>query len=237
MPLTELIDTTTPVATAFILGLVNAVSHCLLATNIAAICFISQDLTNKRKIFFNGLFYTAGRTVSYTLLAILLTYLLHRGIDTIVIREWAEHYGDVLIGPLFLLLGIVLFVSDKLRIPLPGFNINKQLEQKAKQGYWGSFILGFVLALAFCPTSAFIFFGMLIPLSAGSEEGILLPITFAIATGIPVIAASWILAFSYEKLNRFYNHIQLTGKWLKYIVSLLFIVVGLYFLFFHHHTH
>lgn len=226
---------TTPWITALLLGFVNAVSHCLLATNIAAICYISKDIENKKRIFLNGVFYTLGRTVTYTTLAILLTAILRRGTDIGFIQTFVSHYGDKLMGPLFLLIGIGLLFSHKINLPGLNFHLNKQIESKAQNGYKGSFLLGLILALFFCPTSAFIFFGILIPLATASDTGVLLPILFAIATGIPVIIATWVLAFSYQQINRFYDHIQLTGQWVKKIVSFLLILIGLYFLFFHHH--
>jgi len=52
-----------PVVTAFILGLMTAISPCPLATNITAIGFISKDVEDRRRVFINGLIYTLGRAI------------------------------------------------------------------------------------------------------------------------------------------------------------------------------
>ncbi len=126
-------NNTTPGITALLLGLINAVSHCLLATNIAAICFISKDITNKRQIFLNGLSYTLGRTVAYTSLAILLTSILKKGADISYIQEFTEHYGEAIIGPLFLIIAVFLFFADKFNLPSFNISVNKKLEKKAQE--------------------------------------------------------------------------------------------------------
>lgn len=72
--LQSLLDSsTTPALTAFLLGLLTAISPCPLATNIAAIGFIGKDIENRHRIFRNGLLYTLGRIMAYTLLGIILT--------------------------------------------------------------------------------------------------------------------------------------------------------------------
>lgn len=228
---------TAPWLIAFILGIVNAVSHCLLATNIVAISFISKDIQDKKKIFLNGIYYTLGRTVTLTLLAFVIIFLLQGSTSLESIEHFMGHYGDMIIGPLFLIIGFIMLFADKIHLPSISLNLNKNMEKRFKSGSFSSFLLGLVLALAFCPTSAFIFFGVLIPISTASSEGYLLPVIFSIATGLPVIISAWVLAFSFEKMNRFYDQAQTAGKWFRIILSIVFIVVGFYFIFFHHHDH
>ena len=59
-------NSSTPVLTAFLLGLLTAISPCPLATNIAAIGYIGKDIEDRRRVFLSGLLYTAGRIVAYT---------------------------------------------------------------------------------------------------------------------------------------------------------------------------
>ncbi len=63
-----------PIFTALILGLMTAISPCPLATNITAIGFISKDLVNQRKVFVNGLVYTLGRAITYTVIGLLFFF-------------------------------------------------------------------------------------------------------------------------------------------------------------------
>ena len=190
--LTNLFENSTfPLLSAFVLGLMTAISPCPLATNITAVGFISKDIQNRNKVFVNGLIYTLGRSLSYTLLAVVLVY----SADQFRVSGFLQMYGEKIIGPLLILIG--LFMLDFIRINFPGLSsITDRYKQKGISGYWDVLLLGIVFALAFCPYSGVLYFGMLIPMTISSSEGILLPLAFAIATGIPVIIFAWLIAYT-----------------------------------------
>jgi cytochrome c biogenesis protein CcdA len=181
--LTELLGSTTmPWLMAIILGLMTAISPCPLATNITAVGFISKDIKNRNRVFFNGLFYTLGRALSYTAVALIIFF----GADQFEFSGFFQRYGDKVIGPILLLIG--LFMLDVLKIKFPGVNkLTERMEKKGKWGYWDALLLGVIFALAFCPYSGVLYFGMLIPMTISSASGLYLPVLFAIATGVPVI--------------------------------------------------
>lgn len=224
---TLLDNSSIPAVTAFLLGLPTALSPCPLATNIAAIGFISKDIESRHKIFRNGLLYTLGRIVSYTLLGSLLIYMLQEGSDMFGIQSTVSKLGEWFLAPLLLLIGLFLLVGDKLNLPQFGFNGNA--EGLARRGGWGAFLIGVLFALAFCPTSGVFFFGMLIPMASTTAEGHLLPAVFAIATAIPVLIVAWILAFSAARIGTFYGKIKIIQKILYRIVGILFILIGIYY--------
>lgn len=216
-----------PAITAFILGLLTAISPCPLATNITAIGFISKDLDSRHRIFFNGLLYTMGRVITYTLLGSILISILREGASMFAIQKLVSKYGELLIGPVLIVVGI--FMLDVIKLSLFRINIGgDRLEGKMK-GSWGALLLGIVFALAFCPTSGVFYFGMLIPMSAAESGGYFLPLIYAVATGLPVILVAWLIAYSITGLSRFYNRMQLFEKWFRKIVAILFIFVGLYY--------
>lgn len=224
---TLLDNSSIPAVTAFLLGLLTALSPCPLATNIAAIGFISKDIESRHKIFHNGLLYTLGRIVSYTLLGSLLIYMLQEGSGMFGIQSAVSKLGEWFLTPLLLLIGLFLLVGDKLNLPQFGFNGNA--EGLARRGGWGAFLIGVLFALAFCPTSGVFFFGMLIPMASTTAEGHLLPAVFAIATAIPVLIVAWILAFSAARIGTFYGKIKIIQKILYRIVGILFILIGIYY--------
>lgn len=224
---TLLDNSSIPAVTAFLLGLLTALSPCPLATNIAAIGFISKDIESRHKIFRNGLLYTLGRIVSYTLLGSLLIYMLQEGSGMFGIQSTVSKLGEWFLTPLLLLIGLFLLVGDKLNLPQFGFNGNA--EGLARRGGWGAFLIGVLFALAFCPTSGVFFFGMLIPMASTTAEGHLLPAVFAIATAIPVLIVAWILAFSAARIGTFYGKIKIIQKILYRIVGILFILIGIYY--------
>ena len=221
---TLLDNSTTPALTALLLGLLTAVSPCPLATNIAAIGFIGKDIENRRRIFLNGLLYTLGRVIAYTLLGIVLILILKEGSSLFGIQKFIGKYGELVLGPALLLIGLF---GGKLKLPSFGFKGNG--EGLARKGGCGAFLLGMLFAMAFCPTSGVFYFGMLIPMSATTAAGYLLPVLFAVATALPVLTVAWILAFSVQHIGSFYGKMQNVQKWLNRIVGGVFTIIGIYY--------
>ncbi len=210
--------------TAFILGLMTAISPCPLATNISAIGFISRNLEDRRKVFLNGLIYTLGRVISYTGLAVIIYF----GASRMDVASLFQGWGEKLLGPMLILIG--LFMLDVIKIKFPGFsNLTEKIGEKGKGSYWSSLLLGMVFALAFCPYSGVLYFVMLIPISIASAGGLYLPAVFAIATGLPVIIFAWLLAFAVGNVGKLYNRIKIFELWFRRIVAVLFIGVGIYY--------
>ncbi len=226
--LQSLLDSgTTPAITAFLLGLLTAISPCPLATNIAAIGFIGKNIESRKVIFRNGLLYTLGRIVAYTLLGAVLIAVLEEGASLFGIQKFIARYGEMIIGPALLLIGLFLLFGDRLSLPSFGFKGNG--ERLVGHGGWGALLLGVLFALAFCPTSGVLYFGMLIPMSATTTAGYLLPVLFAIATALPVLAVAWVLAFSAQRIGEMYGKIQTVQKWLNTVVGILFLAIGVFY--------
>lgn len=218
---------TTPALTAFLLGLLTAISPCPLATNIAAIGFIGKNIENRKRLFRNGVLYTLGRIIAYTVLGIILIIVLKEGASMFGIQQFIARYGELIIGPALLLIGLFMLFSDKLNLPSFGFNGGG--ERLTTHGSWGAMLLGILFALAFCPTSGIFYFGMLIPMSATATAGYLLPVLFAVATALPVLVVAWVLAFSAQHIGKVYGRIQIIQKWLNIAVSILFLAIGSYY--------
>lgn len=224
---TLLDSSTAPALTAFLLGLLTAISPCPLATNIAAIGYISKDIESRRRIFRNGVLYTVGRILAYTVLGIVLISILKEGASVFGIQKAIGKWGEMLIGPLLLLIGLFMLIGHKLNLPQFGFGGNG--EDISRKGGCGALLLGILFALAFCPTSGVLYFGMLIPMSVTASAGWLLPVLFAVATSLPVLLVAWILAFSVEKVGEFYGKLRTIQKWLTIVVGVIFIAIGIYY--------
>ncbi|MFC2107778.1 aromatic aminobenezylarsenical efflux permease ArsG family transporter [Bacteroidota bacterium] len=215
-----------PVISALILGLMTAISPCPLATNITAIGFISKDLGNKNRVFISGLIYTLGRIVSYTLLATIIYF----GADQISFSGFFQQYGEKILGPLLIIFGILLLNVIKINIPGLG-SLSDRFQEKGVGTYWESFLLGVLFALAFCPYSGVLFFGMLMPLTLSSSSGLILPVIYALATGIPVIIIAWLLAYTISGVGSFYKNIKTFEFWFRKVIAVLFIIVGIYYIY------
>lgn len=217
-------DSSLPLVSAFILGLMTAISPCPLATNVSAIGFIGKDIENKNRVFYNGLIYTAGRAVSYTLLAAVILL----GADQLALSGWFQQYGEKILGPLLIIIG--LFMLGVLNINLPGIgNFTQRYQEKGISSFWEVLLIGVLFALAFCPYSGVLYFGMLMPLTVSSSSGLLLPLIFAIATGIPVIIFAWLIAYTISGVGKLYNGVKIFEKWFRRVVAILFIAIGIYY--------
>jgi cytochrome c-type biogenesis protein len=224
--LTNLLDKSSmPWITAVLLGLMTSISPCPLATNITAIGFISKDLENRNRVFLNGLFYTLGRVISYTFIAL----VIYLGADQFKFPGFFQLYGEKIIGPLLLLIGI--FMLDIISINFPVFRrLSEKMEKRKSWRFIDAVLLGIVFALAFCPYSGVLYFGMLVPLTLTSASGLYLPVLFAIATGIPVIIFAWMLAYAISGIGGIYNKLKIFELWFRRVIAVLFILVGIYYI-------
>ena len=215
-----------PIVSALILGLMTAISPCPLATNITATAYISKNITNKKKVFISGLLYALGRAFSYTVLGVVLFF----GASKFEIALFFNQNGEKFLGPLLIIIGLIMLNVIKLNF-LGNINVTEKLSEKFKsKGLLGSFLIGVIFALAFCPYSGALFFGMLIPMTISNAGGLYLPLVFAIGTGLPVILFTYLLAFAAGSIGVFYNKIKSVEKWMRYIAGIVFILVGLYYI-------
>jgi len=213
-----------PVLSALILGLITAISPCPLATNITATAYISKNIQNKKKVFLSGIVYALGRAFSYTTLGIIFYY----GANQFHFKKFLMINGEKFLGPLLIIIGLIMLNIIKLNF-LGKSNIQEQLSERFKdKGLLGSFLIGVVFALAFCPYSGALYFGALIPMTI--TKGLHLPIIFAFGTALPVILFTYLLAFTASKISFFYNKITKIEKIMRLIAGCVFIFTGIYYL-------
>ena len=215
-----------PILTAFLLGVLTSISPCPLATNITAIAYISKEIKTAKHTLLNGIFYTLGRGASYTILATLIYF----GLSSFQISSIFQGWGDKILGPVLIIIGLLMFGTIKINFGKGGERIEKIKIWLAQKGFIGSFLLGMLFALAFCPYSGVLFFGVLIPLVLKSAEDLLLPPIFALGTGLPVIIFSFIIAFAVQKLSQVFQIMQKIEKIMRYSVATIFVMAGIYYL-------
>ncbi len=215
-----------PILSAFILGLMTAINPCPLATNITATAFISKNISSKKKVFLSGLLYSLGRGFSYTVIGLILYF----GASKFHIARFFNQNGEKFLGPLLIIIGLIMLNIIKLNF-LGKSSFQEKLSEKFKdKGLLGSFLIGVVFALAFCPYSGALFFGILIPMTIASADGLYLPIIFAFGTGLPVILFTYLLAFTAGKVGVFFNRITKIEKIMRTVAGVVFILVGLYYI-------
>ncbi len=207
------------------LGILTSISPCPLATNIAAMSFISRGVGSPRKVLLTGLVYTAGRTVAYLVLGTLMvaSLLTAPGVSLILERRMNQ-----ILGPALIVAGI--FLLELIRLPSRAGGLSSGLESRAERwGIWGGGLLGLVFALSFCPTSAALFFGSLIPLALKSGSSVILPSVYGIGTALPVFAFAIALAIGVNAVGRMFSVLTRFEVWARRLTGVVFVVVGGYY--------
>lgn len=218
--------TNIPILSAFILGLMTAISPCPLATNITATAYISKNITSKRLVLLNGLFYTLGRGITYTGIGLILFF----GASHFHVARFFQTHGERYLGPVLLILGLLMLNLIPLKF-MNGGNFQERMSEKLKdKGIWGALLIGVLFALAFCPYSGALYFGMLIPMTIASVQGLILPPVFAIGTGLPVLLFTYLIAFSIGKVSSYFNVLTKIEKSMRYIAGTVFIIAGVYYI-------
>jgi cytochrome c-type biogenesis protein len=212
-------------SSAIWLGILTSVSPCPLATNIAAVSFISRRLTQRKVVFLSGILYTLGRSLTYTVIGVLIVKTL---VDVPVLSDFLQRYVNKILGIVLILVGMVLL--DLLRIPLSLPSVSENVAKKLiERGAFGSLLLGILFALAFCPVSAALFFGGLIPIAVTAKSGIVLPLIYGIGTGLPVLLFAILVSTGTELVTRVYHGIAQLEFYSKIVTGIVFIVVGIYY--------
>lgn len=214
------------IGTAFWLGLLTSISPCPLATNIVAVSYIGKRVDSPRRVLLAGLIFTLGRLMAYVVLAVIVVSSL---LALPEVARFLQRYMNIALGPLLIVVGLILFGVVKL--PSIGVTIGESMQQRVDRvGIWGAGLLGMLFALSFCPVSAGLFFGSLIPLATESEQPILLSIVYGIGTALPVVAFAYLIATGARSLNTVYQKVVSLEKWATRVTAGIMVLVGIYYI-------
>ena len=211
------------ISAAFYLGILTAISPCPLATNIAAISYIGRRLGSPRQVLLTGILYTLGRTVTYMALGILLVASV---LSMPAASHFLEKYMNRALGPILIVTG--MFLLGLLGFASSGPGMNAKMQKRIESGgLWGAGLLGMLFALSFCPVSAALFFGSLIPLAVARHSSLAVPAVYGIATGLPVLVFAALIATGARHVGTAYNRLATIEFWARRITGVAFILVGI----------
>ena len=214
-------------ATALWLGVLTSISPCPLATNITAISFISRKFDRPGYVLFTGVLYSIGRSFTYAVLGVLLVNSL---LSAPIISHWLQKYMHKLLGPILIIVAMILL--NMLSLSIGRNRLGQWCQRRAEKfGLAGSFVLGVLFALSFCPVSAALFFGSLIPLSKKYSSGIILPLLYGLGTALPVLVFGVLIATSANSLAKAFQKITQFEIWARRITGGVFLLTGIYFTF------
>lgn len=212
-------------ASALWLGILTSISPCPLATNIAAISYIGRRVGNARHVVATGLLYTAGRTVAYWGLAVVLVASV---LSVPKVAQFMQQWMPLFLGPILIVVGMLLL--GLIEVSFGGAGMSDSMRRRIDAlGIWGALPLGAMFALAFCPTSAALFFGSLLPLALRIKSSIVLPILYGVGTALPVLVFAVLLATSVQAVSRAYQVLARVEWWARVLTGWIFIGVGIYY--------
>jgi cytochrome c-type biogenesis protein len=223
----ELAPFITALAAALWLGLLTAISPCPLATNIAAIGYVARfsQTGGRGRTWLPGVLYSLGRALAYTVIGGIITWGL---LSAPSLSSFLQEHMNQLLGPLLVLVGMALL--DMLPgLPSFGKGGGAGLNDKLMSlGLFGCVLMGFVFALTFCPVSAALFFGSLLPLAVREHSAWLVPALFGIGSAAPVLVFALALAVSREAAGRAFQRLQSTQRWITPISGWLLVAIGVW---------
>jgi len=218
-------DLNIPVLSALFLGLITAISPCPMATNIAAVAYVNRRVKERKYAVITGTLYTLGRMFSYTVLGVVI---IAAGLGVSGIASSLQDFGEQVLGPLLIVVGAIMLTINRMPFVSGGGRLSSIGERVAGWGMIGGFLLGALFALAFCPYSAVLFFGVLIPLALKSSGGVTLPAVYAIGTGLPVLVFGVLISAGVARVSTWLNAVTRAEKVIRVVVSIVFIGVGVY---------
>lgn len=218
-------DALPALATAVWLGLLTSVSPCPLATNVAAVSFVARRLGSLRRVAAAGALYTLGRAAAYTGLGVLLVSSL---LSAPALSLGLQKHMNRVLGPVLIVTGMILL--DLVPLRWPGRGVGAPARRIAEgSGVWGSALLGLLFALSFCPVSAALFFGSLVPLALARESPVLLPAAYGIGTGVPVLAFAVATALGARSLPGVLRRVTTIERSARLGTGTVFVLVGVYY--------
>ena len=210
---------------AFWLGVLTSISPCPLATNIAAISYIGKRVGSPRNVFLSGFLYNLGRMLAYVALGALLVASI---LSVPEVSRFLQQYINKLLGPILIIAG--MFLLELIRLTTSGMGVSEKMQRRVdRSGMWGAALLGFVFALSFCPISAALFFGSLIPLSVKHSSAVILPSVYGIGTGLPVVFFAVLIATGTRFVGSLFTKLTRIEFWARRITGVVFILAGIYY--------
>ena len=210
--------------TALWLGILTSISPCPLSTNIAAVSYVGRRVGSRRLVLLSGALYTAGRSLVYLVLGAASVWSL---MSMVSVSSFLQGTFPRLLGPILIALGLLLL--GVFELTLPSLGVSDKLQHRVDHaGVWGAGLLGVIFALAFCPVSAGLFFGGLVPLAVERSSPLMLPLIFGVGTALPVAFFAVLLAVGAGWLGTALDRVQVFEVWARRVTAVVFVGVGIY---------
>lgn len=211
--------------TALWIGILTSISPCPLATNVAAVSFVSYRINNKGTVLLSGILYIIGRSLTYIILAVIIVQAM---VNIPILSDFLQRYINKILGILLIIVG--MYLLDLIRFNFIKISPSEKVQNKLdKIGIAGPFLLGGLFALAFCPVSAALYFGSLIPLAIKVKSSVVIPFMYGIGTGLPVLVFAVLVVVGAGYVSKLYNKIVKIEFYIRKATGVIFILIGIYY--------
>jgi len=193
-------------------------------TNLAATVWLTRHAASRRRALLGAFAYTAGRVAAYgAIAAILALGALGAPAVSHALQEWLPPF----VGPLLVLTAMVLL--ELLPLPWSKNGMSQSTaERLARFGVLGEFGLGFLFALTFCPASAALFFGSLLPQALASPAVAPPVIAYGVGTAIPIGVFAVAVAIGASFASSFGEGIVRWQPKIRVVTGTVLLLLGLY---------
>ncbi len=209
---------------ALALGFWTAVQPCPLTANLAAVAWLGRRVGTIAGGILAASLFIAGQVIAYVGLA----WLVLAGVaSSWRLSAFLQQHVNELLGPIWILTAMVLLGLLRFRLP--------SLRRAAPRptggeiiSIWTSLPLGIMLALAFCPVTAVLFFVNLLTIAAAGNSHFLYSLLYALGAALPVAAFSLLLGTGSRWLGIAWDRTRQVQQWLNWVAGAVLLVVGLY---------
>lgn len=217
-------------AGALWLGVLTSLSPCPLASNIAAVSYIGREVGAPGRVILAGALYSLGRAATYVGVAFVVVTSLW---SLPAVSQFLQREMNRVLGPLLIVAG--LFILGWLRIPgLALAPPDAWARRAGRSGMPGAAGLGVLFALSFCPVSAGLFFGSLLPLAVAADSRFFVPAAYGLGTGLPVVVAAALLATGTGTIGRAFHALDRFQLVARRVTGAVFALAGLYLVWTHY---
>jgi len=199
-------------------GLLTTFHPCPLTTNVASVSMLIGSSSRGRKRGFTLFYFISGYLFSYLILAV---FLSSGSLSIPIISNILQVVVNYFIGPILVLTGMLM--ADLLNLNrLYRGRILSNISSMNWSGF-SAFPFGLMIAISFCPATASIFFGILVPLSVDHDQRILFPLLYAAGASVSLITISALLVQGVNLTKNRYivNYLPRISGWIIILIGII----------------
>jgi len=209
--------------TAALLGMLSALSPCSVTLTLSALSHLVARARHVQQVALAGLSMMLGMLCCLVGLAALI---VGASLAVPTIALLVQKLANQVLGPVLVLVGM-LHVG--LLGPVRSTGSQRGFARLAKRGDASaavSFVLGLLLAASFCPSTAGVYFGVLVPWALQHRAPVMLPLAYASGAVTPLLLCTVVIGTG-SKIAARLPQLVPVGEVIQRIAGWLMIALGI----------